>query len=105
MYVNENRRKKDDITKGFIKKADSLIYILSLVIEDYEKEHFNFPGAEGHEVLELLMDQHGLTQADLKKELGGQSVVSDILNGKRELNKRQIKELSKRFNVNPSCFL
>jgi antitoxin component HigA of HigAB toxin-antitoxin module len=37
------------------------------------------------------MKEHDLVQADLSKELGGQSVVSEILSGNRELNKKQIK--------------
>jgi HTH-type transcriptional regulator/antitoxin HigA len=50
------------------------------------------------------MEEHGLTQADLS-EIGSQGVVSEILHGKRELNTRQIKELSKRFGVSPAVFL
>jgi HTH-type transcriptional regulator/antitoxin HigA len=45
-----------------------------------------------------------LKQKDLP-ELGSQGVVSEILSGKRELNLRQIKALSKRFNVPVSVFV
>ena len=41
----------------------------------------------------------------LAEELGGQSIVSTILNGKRELNTRQVKALAKRFNVSAAVFL
>jgi len=51
------------------------------------------------------MDEHGLTQADLRSELGGQPVVSEILNGKREINARQAKALAARFHVSPAAFL
>jgi HTH-type transcriptional regulator/antitoxin HigA len=51
------------------------------------------------------MEEHNLKQADLAEELGGQSIVSTILNGKRELNTRQVKALAKRFNVSPAVFL
>ena len=33
------------------------------------------------------------------------AVVSEILNGKRSLNIRQIKALAERFNVSPATFL
>ncbi len=49
-------------------------------------------------VLQFLMEQHGLRQADLP-EIGKQSVVSAILNGKRQLNLNQVKALARRFNV------
>ncbi len=56
------------------------------------------------DVLRLLMDQHGLSQANLP-ELGTQGVVSEILNGKRELNLRQVKALAARFKVPPTVFI
>jgi len=56
-------------------------------------------------VLAYLMEEHGLKQTDLAAELGGQSIVSAILNGKRELNARQAKALGKRFKVSPAVFL
>jgi len=36
------------------------------------------------------------------QEIGSQGVVSEILNGKRQLNMRQIQALSKKFNISPS---
>ena len=44
------------------------------------------------------MDQHGLRQSDLP-EVGAQSVVSDVLHGRRRLNLRQVKALAQRFAV------
>jgi HTH-type transcriptional regulator/antitoxin HigA len=41
----------------------------------------------------------------LRDELGGQSVVSDILKGKREINSRQAKALAARFGVSPAAFI
>ena len=56
------------------------------------------------DVLRFLMDEHGLTQSDLS-EVGSQSVISDILRGKRVLNVRQIRALAKRFQVSPAVFV
>lgn len=50
-------------------------------------------------MLRFLMHQHGLTQADLADELGSQGIVSEVLNGKRELNLRQMRALAGRFSV------
>ncbi|MCZ7627215.1 MAG: hypothetical protein C3F12_00295 [Candidatus Methylomirabilota bacterium] len=50
------------------------------------------------------MGQHELSQYDLAKELGGQSVVSQILRGKRRLTREHIERLSKRFRVSPATF-
>ena len=55
------------------------------------------PEAAPRPVLRFLMEQHGLEQSDLSEEIGGQSVVSEILEGKREINARQAKALAAVF--------
>jgi len=45
------------------------------------------------------------TQAELGAELGGQSVVSAVLNGKRAINARQASALAERFGVSPAAFI
>jgi HTH-type transcriptional regulator / antitoxin HigA len=82
----------------------SLLDTLGTLIQAYEEEHHPIPNANGAEVLRLLMDEHGLTQSDLP-EVGSQGVVSEILNGKRELNVRQIRALAERFKVSTSVFV
>ena len=55
--------------------------------------------------IERHLDLTSLQSAWQGCELGGQSIVSAILNGKRELNTRQVKALAKRFNVSLAVFL
>ena len=82
----------------------SLLDTLGTLLEAYEEQHHPIPDAGGSGVLEYLMEEHGLTQSQLP-EVGSQGVVSEVLSGKRELNVRQIRELSKRFKVSPAVFL
>lgn len=51
------------------------------------------------------MDQHELKQANLAQDIGSQSVVSEILNGRRQINARQAKALAQRFGVSSSVFI
>ena len=81
----------------------NFLEVLGTLIESYEEDHVKIPDAPAREVLKYLMEEHGLTQNDLS-EIGSQGVVSEILRGKRELNTRQIKALSKRFGVSPAVF-
>jgi len=74
------------------------------LIAEYDARHYPIAPAPGHEVLRSLMVEHGLTQSDLP-EVGAQPVVSDILNGKRQLNLRQLRALSQRFNLPVDVFL
>ncbi len=81
-----------------------LLDTLGTLIHSYEEEHFPFPDSTGVDVLRLLMDEHGLTQSDLP-EIGSQGVVSEVLNGKRELNVRQIRSLANKFRISPAAFV
>jgi len=80
------------------------IELLTLLIERYEEEHYSVPKASPADVLRFLLDQHSLKQRDLAAELGGESVVSEVLSGKRKLNAAHIEQLSKRFHVSPAVF-
>lgn len=82
----------------------SLMETIGSLIEAYESRHMNEIQAEPRNALAALMDEHGLKQSDLS-DIGSQGVVSEILSGKRHLNLRQIKQLSKRFNVSPAVFV
>ncbi len=55
------------------------------------------PLGSGLDALRFLMQQHGLTQSDLKQEIGSQGVVSEIINGRRKLTIKPIKNLAQRF--------
>ena len=94
----------DEVSEKEDPSIESLIDTLGTLIKDYEDR--NVPEPEGDPLgsLKYLMEEHNLKQSDLK-ELGSQGVVSEILNGKRQLNIRQIKTLSERFNVSPAVFI
>ena len=92
--------------KPLEKELNSYAETLGLLIENYEKAHYPNIGKKvgGTEMLAFLMEQHGLSQSDLGKDLGGQPNLSTILAGKRKLNARQIETLAKRFSVSPAVF-
>ncbi len=78
--------------------------VLMTLIEAYEEEHDSIPDASPVEVLRALMDANNLRQKDLAPILGSESIVSEVLHGKRKLNRRHIEKLSKRFRVSPAVF-
>ena len=82
----------------------SLLDTLSTLIHVYEEEHYPMPEARAVDILRFCMDENGINQSDLP-EVGSQGVVSEILNGKRELNVRQIRLLAKRFHISPAAFV
>lgn len=84
--------------------ADLVALVGGFVGEYEERKGYALPSASGVDVLKFLMDRDGLRQSDLP-EIGSQGVVSEILNGKRDLNARQIRALGERFGVSPATFL
>ncbi|MCI0529222.1 MAG: transcriptional regulator [Nitrospira sp.] len=77
---------------------------LGTVMHAYEEKHHPMPECSGVEMLRFLMEEHGLTPSDLP-ETGSKQVVSEILEGKRELTLEQIRILAKRFHVSPGVFI
>ena len=82
-----------------------LLEIVGSLVSSYEAREAPIPDSDPREVLRLLMQTNGLTQQDLREELGGQPVVSAILNGKRNINARQARALAGRFKMSADAFL
>lgn len=90
---------------------NALIGLLGKAIAVYESsdgqrewpEDLVFDDAADVAMLRLLMDQHGLGVADFP-EIGDKSLLSRILSGQRNLTKKHISRLSRRFNVDPGLF-
>jgi HTH-type transcriptional regulator/antitoxin HigA len=85
-------------------EEEELAALFTLLIEDFEEKNYALPKCSPIEMLLFFMDQQGLKQKDLVDIFGTASVVSEVLSGKRELNKEQIKRLSVRFGVSPELF-
>ncbi len=81
-----------------------LVEAISHLVASYEEEHSKLLKVKGISALKFLMEAHRLSQSDFP-EIASQGVFSEILNGKRILNLRQIKLLAKRFHVDPSTFI
>ncbi|MGH9687866.1 MAG: helix-turn-helix domain-containing protein [Candidatus Acidiferrales bacterium] len=96
-----------DLEKQAHRSAEDRKYgqLLAALIEKYERERYPVEPASPLKVLAELIQANGLRQKDLAGILGGhESVVSEIVNGKRPLSKTHIEKLSRRFNVSPAVF-
>lgn len=93
----------DDGAMGEDHPQNSLFMLISDLIYAYDQRHYPMPKVQGVQVLRFLMDQHGLKQTQVT-EIGRQSVVSEILAGKRTLTVDHIRRLSERFGISPNSF-
>lgn len=81
-----------------------LIDVLGNLISSYEESQRRHTAGKGINALKFFMETHQLSQADFS-EIASQGVMSEILNGKRKLNLRQIKLLAKKFKVSSATFI
>ena len=80
--------------------------VLGDLVERYEDEHVEMPHVGDGTMLRSLMEEKGVRQADVARGTGiSKTVLSLVLNGKRELTREHIRVLSTYFGVNPSSFL
>ena len=75
-----------------------------MLIYEYEKDLDIVPDIYGVELLKVLLEERNLKEKDLVSIFKTESIISDILNEKRQLTTRHIQELAEFFNVSPSVF-
>ena len=82
-------------------------YLMALtdLVEIYENAHVEIPPVSGVDLLRYLMEENGLTQADLVPDFGTRSIVSEVLSGKRRLALTHIARLAERFGVPADVFI
>jgi HTH-type transcriptional regulator/antitoxin HigA len=85
-------------------EEERLSELLTLLIEDFENRHYQLKPAAPNEIIRELMDANALKESDLVEVFGNKSVLSEILNGERDLSKANIQKLSDRFHVSPEVF-
>ena len=87
-------------------EENELYELLITLIEKFEEEYYS-PGIAStpHSMLLFLMEQREVKQADLVGVIGSKGVVSEVINGKREISKAQAKALGEFFHVDPGLFI
>lgn len=74
------------------KEGDEL-EILGILIDQYENEHFPIDLPDPIEAIKFRMEQMGIDQSELAKIIGLKSRASEILNRKRKLSLKIIRQL------------
>jgi HTH-type transcriptional regulator/antitoxin HigA len=95
----------DSLEKKKNKDQQAMLDIVTLLIDDYQRKNYNFEKQDPVSVLKFLIEDHGLVQKDLNKEIGSQGIVSEVLRGKRKLNMKMAKALATRFKTSVAVFI
>jgi len=85
-------------SKKSSKNGDEL-ELLSLLIDNYEKEKFAIDLPDPIEAIKFRMEQLGYNQKDLTDVIGLKSRVSEILNRKRKLTLDMIRKLHETLGI------
>jgi HTH-type transcriptional regulator/antitoxin HigA len=75
------------------------------LIEAYERARWPRRAPTLPALLTYLLDQHGLSRADLVPLLGTASRVSEVMNGKRDLSMSMIRKLRERFQISADLLI
>ncbi len=83
---------------------DDYLSLLSDMVEHWEAEHVRMPKLHGVELVRELLDDNRLPHGALVEIFATDSIVSEVLSGKRELQRKHIEGLARFFNVSPAAF-
>lgn len=79
--------------------------ILVTLIEKYEQIHYPIPEPDPIEAIKFMMEQKGLTDADLGVILNSRSRVTEIFKRKRALTIKQIRLLTENLHIPASILI
>lgn len=83
---------------------DDYLSLLSDMVEHWEAQHIEMPKLHGVELVRELLDDNQLPQRALVEIFATDSIVSEVLSGKRDLQRKHIEGLARFFNVSPAVF-
>src|SRR6267378_3476409 len=73
--------------------------VLSILVKEYETEHYPIPSPNPLEAIKFRLDQMGLSEKELGEILGYRSRKSEILSGKRKLSLAMIRKLNEVLHI------
>lgn len=95
----------DDNTPANDKKSVELSMMSDIVIA-YEKEHYPIEKPTVAELIELSLEEKGMTQKQLANEIGiSPSRINDYISGRSEPTLRIARLLCRILNIQPSAML
>ena len=86
-------------------EEEDYLDVLGTLVYEYENQQDEIiPDIYGLELLKVLIAERNLKQKELVSILKTESIVSDVLNQKRQLTTRHIQELAELFNCPVAVF-
>ncbi|MGD1909493.1 MAG: type II toxin-antitoxin system HigA family antitoxin [Rivularia sp. (in: cyanobacteria)] len=83
---------------------EDYLYLLGMLIEEYEEKQDLVPDIHGIELIKALMVELDMKQKDLIPIFKTESIVSDVLKGKRKMTVEHIQKSAELFRLSPAVF-
>jgi HTH-type transcriptional regulator/antitoxin HigA len=83
---------------------DAYLDLLSTLVQEWEATNVEIPPVPAVDVVKFLCEMRGIPQRALVPIFGTPSIVSEVLAGKRELQRKHIEGLASFFHVSPAAF-
>jgi HTH-type transcriptional regulator / antitoxin HigA len=91
--------------KKLAPEEEDYLEVLGDLIEQYESEAHPMAPVSDVEMLRHLIEAKGVSQTEVSKATRiADSTISEVLKGKRSLNRSHIGKLARYFNVSPDVF-
>ena len=85
--------------------AQDYLDVLSDLVQAYETENVPIGPVADSDMLRFLIENRAVTQSEFAKKADiAESTISEVLAGKRKLNRSQIGKLARYFHVEPGAF-
>lgn len=79
--------------------------ILSLLIEEYDRKHYQIVATDPVEAIKFRMEQQRLRPVDMKEYFGSTGRFYDVINEKRNLSLSMIRKLHSGLGINYESLL
>lgn len=86
-------------------RALELLDAITTLAVEYEKKHYPIPSPDPIEAIKQRMEMLNLSQKEVAKYFGGENRASEVLNKKRNLSLRMIKELHKNLGISADILI
>lgn len=91
---------------SFTSDQSDYFEMLTTLIEEFDKANVNWPKLKGRNNLQHLLNESGLSAADLSRILGvSRNLGAMILRGERHLTLAHIRKISEYFKVSAELFI
>jgi HTH-type transcriptional regulator / antitoxin HigA len=87
-------------------EQERVLQLLVSLVEQFEDKHYQLNASTPHSLLLHFMEARNLKQADLIGVISAsRGVISEVVNGKRQITRNQAKKLGEFFSVDPGLFI